>query len=560
MQRAWDGPTLRVALATIGVSALIAILLTALRAAVGNPFELGIFRHLLLFQDYYALAPFMAVAAAALYPPIRAVGMHVARICGEHISAVALASAAALSLGAFLVVHQQPLSLDEYAVVFQARVFAEGHLTAHYPQGFVDWLIPKFLQGRFLQVYRDGQVLSLYWPGFSLLLTPFAAIGMPWLLNPLISGATLVVLHRLALRLFGDAASAGYVVLFTLASPVIAIDGMSYYTMPAHLLFNALFTLLLLDRTPARAFAAGLVGSWALVLHNPVPHMLYALPWIGWLLLQPRGARLLAALAAGYLPVSLAIGWGWAFYIDHVGSRASVEAIATPAAAADLFVRRLTSMLGFVSREALFAHLLHLVKIWLWAMPGLIVMAAVGLWGARRDRGPWLALAASVLLTYFGYFLVRFDQGHGWGSRYFHSAWLALPLLAVAGMRSLSAKNADSPDRARSTLPAYLAGCAFLSLVALTGLRAVQVERFIARHLAQAPSAPSGEARVLIVDPRSGYYAWDLVQNDPLLRNRVLMLSSRGAQNDRAMMAARFPQYRLLSEDRRGSAWGPPSP
>ena len=98
-----------------------------------------------------------------------------------------------------------------------------------------------------------------------------------------IGGATLVVMHRIALKLFGSEESAGYVVLLTLASPAVTINALSYYTMPAHLLANALFMLLLLNPSPARALGAGLVGSIALVLHNPVPHLLFALPWIAWL-------------------------------------------------------------------------------------------------------------------------------------------------------------------------------------------------------------------------------------------------------------------------------------
>ena len=53
-----------------------------------------------------------------------------------------------------------------------------------------------------------------------------------------------------------------------------------YYSMQAHLTANLLFVWLLLKPTPYRAFGAGVVGSLALVLHNPFPHMLFAAPWI----------------------------------------------------------------------------------------------------------------------------------------------------------------------------------------------------------------------------------------------------------------------------------------
>lgn len=68
--------------------------------------------------------------------------------------------------------------------------------------------------------------------------------------------------------------------------------------------------------------------------------------------------------------------------------------------------------------------------------------------------------------------------------------------------------------------------------------------------------AVSGQVRVVIVNPLNGYYAWDLVQNDPFLRAPVILLLSRGALADRAIMAKVFPDYALLAADRRASLWG----
>jgi hypothetical protein len=115
---------------------------------------------------------------------------------------------------------------------------------------------------------------------------------------------------------------------------------------------------------------------------------------------------------------------------------------------------------------------------------------------------------------------------------------------------------AGKPQAQAAALPGYLAGCALLSLVVLTSFRALQVEQFMTRHLAQLPVAAGGSTRVVIVEPRGSYFAWDLAQNDPFLRNEIVRLTSRGAELDRAMMAAQFPRYQLLGSDRRGSVWG----
>lgn len=542
--------TLAVAGASIAITAVIAIAMAYQRAGIASPFEVPVFRHLILYQDYYAIAPFIAVLLAALLAPVQTLGEQVARWCGRFPWAVALMATAACAVGAQAVYHAHPLSMDEYAVLFQSKLFAEGRLTGQFPPLLLDWLVPPWMQGRFLRMSAEtGAVLSGYWPGFSLLLTPFTALGVPWLLNPLIGGATVLVMHRLALALFGTIEAAGYVVLFTLASPAVTVNAISYYAMPAHLLANGVFMLLLLRPSPIRALLAGLVGSLALVLHNPVPHLLFALPWIAWLSLRADRWRILAALAAGYLPVSFVLGWGWAIFIETVGGRSTLSQLATPAGAAGTLMNRIVSIVGWTSETGSGGQVLSLYKLWLWAMPGLVAMAALGAWRRRKEYSPWIVMAASALLTYFAYFLVRFDQGHGWGFRYFHSAWLVLPLLAVAAFQ----------DRPRSGLPTYLAACALLSLALLTTLRALQVEHFIASHLAQVPVAASGEPHVIIMDQKRGYYAWDLAQNDPLLREPVIRLISRNPDLDRRMMSKLFPDYRLLAENRTGEVWGLPA-
>jgi hypothetical protein len=550
------GETLRIAAFSVGITVLLGAGLAFQRAGL-SPFGVPVFRHLLLFQDYYAIAPFLGILLAALLAPVRAVGVALALWCGRHPLAVAVLTSLALAIGTHAVYHAHPLSMDEYSMLFQSGIFAQGKLAGQLPPALLEWLVPSWMY-QFLRVNPEsGAVVAGYWPGFSLMLAPFSAIGVPWLLNPLIGGATVLVMHRLALELFDDAESAGYVVLLTLASPAVTVNALSYYSMPAHLLANALFMLLLLRATPLRALLAGLVGSLALVLHNPVPHLLFALPWILWLAWRPERARLLGALVAGYLPLCLFLGWGWPHFVENLGRGAALPGMPAPAEMSGLLTRRLSGTLDWLLRSGPgTAQVATLWKLWRWAVPGLVAVAALGAWRLRRERGPWLIMTSSAVLTYAGYFLIPFDQGHGWGARYFHSAWLVLPLLAVGAMHDSIKTAAGRPQAQASGLPGYLAGCALLSLVVLTTFRALQVEQFMTRHLAQLPAAASGSARVLIIEPRGSYFAWDLAQNDPFLRNEVIRLTSRGAQLDRAMMDAQFPQYQLLGSDRRGSVWG----
>jgi hypothetical protein len=528
------------------VSALLITTMLAQRAGVENPYNLRAFAYLTLFQDFYAFAPYVAILLLALLSPVRDLGMRAAAWCGAHPWRVAAMAALLLAAGAIVVYAKHPLSLDEYTVVFQSEIFAAGRLTGQIPPELIDWLVPKAIQGKFLRPdMQTGAIAAAYWPGFSLLLTPFTAIGAPWLLNPLIGAATLLVMHRIGMALFSDRDSAGLAVLLSAASPAITISALSYYAMPAHLLANALYLLLLLEPTPKRALAAGALGSLALVLHSPVPHLLFALPWFAWLGSRPGGRKLIGALVAGYLPLCIAVGFGWPMFLDHLKMATASGAILAPAGPVETVVRRLQFVLDWVYDPSFIMHVYSFAKLWLWAVPGLVAAAALGAWQMRRERGVWLVIAASGLLSYVGYLFVPFEQGHGWGYRYFHQAWLVLPLFAVAALR-----KAEQPP-----LAGYLAGAAVLSLALLTTFDALQVKTFIARHLNQLP-AVSDRVRVVIVNPLNGYYTWDLVQNDPFLRNPVTLLMSNGPAADRAMMAKVFPSYELLAADRRASLWG----
>jgi hypothetical protein len=551
---AMESQSRRIVMLCAGATALMALVLLQQRSGVSNPFEITIFRHLLLFQDVFALLPWIAILLAALAPPVRALGLRLAGFCGRQPGTIALLTAVLLAAGSHVIYHTHPLSMDEYAAVFQSRVFAEGRLTGQLPAALADWLTPSWLQERFIRMSPvTGEAASIYWPGHALLLTPFTALNVPWLLNPLIGGATVLVMHRLGLALLGSAPAAGLVVLLTIASPAVTINALSYYAMPAHLLFNGLYALLLIRPGGGRALLAGAVGSYALVLHNPAPHLMFCIPWLAWLAWRPERRRDLISLLAGYLPLAMLLGWGWSFFVETVKSRATVAQAATVEHGVNLLISRLDSVLNWPRHGA---QLYGLAKLWLWSVPAMVLAALLGAWQLRRERGPWLPLIGSALLTYFAYFLVRFDQGHGWGFRYFHSAWLVVPLLAAAAAGSGLAPS----------LRGLLAGCALLSLPVLTALFGYTVEHHIARHRAQAAvlveaAAVRGSApRVVILDPRVGYYTWDLAQQDPFMRDSLLHLMSREPKLDREMMARVFPQYTLLYEDRRGTVWGTPRP
>lgn len=537
--------------ATFAIGVAIVLWILRLRVGVFELEALPIYFSLFVLQDYWPAVAGLLVVALALLRPVQSVAVGLVKIIGDRpylTSAVALAM---LALGARYGYHAHPLSMDEYSPYFQSRVFVAGHLAGRFPAELLDWLVPPGFQNVFLTVsHTTGQVASVYMPGFALLLTPFTAVGVPWLCNPVLGAASLIVLHRLALELFGDVRVAGLVVLMSVASSAFFVNAMSFYSMTAHALANGCFALLLLRPTPKRCLLAGIVGSLALVLHNPLPHTLFALPWLAWLAVRRDRLRTLPAIAAGYLPLFLLLGFGWTLFSADLRTVSAPIGAANSGAIAQ-WTEGLRTFLSLPTRDLLFVRAIGLAKLWIWSVPVLLVAAIAGAWVGRSDHRLRL-LALSCLTTLVGFLFVVFSQGHGWGFRYFHSAWLCLPLLAAAVVRQSATERPDSPH----TTFSYVAGVAVLSLVLLLPLQVWQVHGFVARHLDQMPRGGEGTPRLVLIRTSMGYYAADLVQNDPFLREPVMRMLSHGRAADQAMIQRNFPELSRLSSSYRGDVWG----
>jgi len=510
----------------------------------------SIFRYLFLYEDYWLAAGGCVVLALALAPGVRAASYGLLRWLDKNIAVAALLYFVLLSMGAFFVYHAHPLSMDEYAQHFQSVVFASGSVAGQIPAELVDWVVPPVFQSHFLSVSPgSGRIVSSYWPSFALLMTPFTALGVPWLCNPVLGAASVLLIHRLGSELFPRTDAGALAALLTMASPAFFTNSISFYSMTAHLTLNAAFTLCLLKPTMVRAFIAGVIGSIALTLHNPFPHVLYAIPWVVRLSWSSNRLKLIAVLAGGYLPLTLVLGLGWAIFKEGIAPSGLLDSQDGSSA------WRLQSVFAAPNAALLYARLAATFKLWVWAVPTCMLFACVGAWLHRRNDRVTV-LSASALLTFVGYLFVVFHQGHGWGYRYFHSAWLTLPLLA-AGAFALPGTGAAASNRRLVEVKKYVSACAMLSGLILIPFNSFQVHRFISRHLEQEPQAMVGGPHVTFISASGGYYSIDLVQNDPFLRGPMLRLLSRGHEKDAELIRERFPDMVLLVRDPRGSVYGP---
>jgi hypothetical protein len=496
-----------------------------------------IFRFLLTTYDFETAWLALAVCIFAAFWNHSAPILRLVDFLGNHPLLLASASIFMLSLGALLVYHDYPLSMDEYAGVFQSKIFARGNIFTQLPAGLQDWLIVRGFNGSFLTASsQNGRAIEQYWPGFALLLAPFQFFSVPWLCNASISGLAIYLIYWITKEITSDLRAAGWAMLFALASGAFVANGLSYYSMQAHLAANLLFVALLIKHSRYAALGAGLVGSLALILHNPVPHALFALPWIAATALQRDRRQYLLPLIVGYLP-GLAVGLEWLTFRSDIGS-GNHELVTLSAASEGVF--------SWPDAAIMNMRVAALVKMWIWAAPCLFLFALRGFARYRADLRVRL-LASSATLTFVGYLFVKFDQGHGWGYRYFHSAWGVVPILAACAMTERSASN--------TKLVTFAGATATLGLLIIVPFQLNQIERVISAHLAQLGPPLRPGNNIYFVHPLNGFYVSDMVQFDPFLRDRDLLLVSHGAELDNQLILQNWPNAVIISSTRAADQW-----
>jgi hypothetical protein len=496
-----------------------------------------IFRFLLTTYDFEAAWLALAVCIFAASWNRSAPTLRLVDFLGNHPVLLASASIFMLALGSLLVYHDYPLSMDEYAGAFQSKVFARGMIFAQLPAGLRDWLIVRGFNGFFLTASsQTGRTIEQYWPGFALLLAPFQFFRVPWLCNASISGLAIYLIYWITKEITSDLRAAGWAMLFALASGAFVANGLSYYSMQAHLAANLLFAALLIKPSRYAALGAGLVGSLALILHNPVPHALFAVPWIAATAMQRNRRQYLLPLILGYLP-GLAIGLEWLTFRSDIGS--GNHELATLSAVSE-------GVFSWPDAALMNMRAAALVKMWVWAAPCLFLFALCGFALYRVDLRVRL-LASSAILTFVGYLFVKFDQGHGWGYRYFHSAWGVVPILAACAMTERSAAN--------TKLVTFAGAAAILSLLIIVPFQLNQIERFISAHLAQLGPPRRPGNNIYFVHPLGGFYVADMVQFDPFLRDRDLLLVSHGAELDDQLVRQNWPNAVKISSTRAADQW-----
>ena len=433
-----------------------------------------------------------------------------------HLALLAIAIALVGIASTHWVMHDLLFSMDEFTVDFQARMFAHGDLAAQVPwpwRSIGPALTPTFVNFD----AGNGTWRSMYLPVYAALKTPFVIIGAGELLNPLLTGASVLALGLAARRIWPDERARPWIAVALLAtsSEVILTSG-SGYTMPAHLLANLLWLWLYLRGDRWSWALALLVGGLALGLHNPFPHALFVAPFLVRLLRERRWGR----LTSGVLAYAVASACWLAFLLQ---ARSNVEGRG----------ETLATLFAWPGGRTLLLHLTNLTLLFTWHAPVLGILALIVVLRPWRSHAVIVDLAIGVGITLIFFSFFPSTQGHGWGYRYAFQVLGSLALIAAEGVPAMARAIGASRTRA------WMATGLTLAVVVQLPLRLLQAERFVRPFAAGASYVRSRPEPIVIVHASGLWYGDDLIRNDPYLTRPIVL---RGA----ALAPEAIPEIRRV--------------
>lgn len=454
--------------------------------------------------------------------------------------AAALALTAIAALASQLLFEGAPHVADSAAQWFHARILAGGAVAAPLPA------LPESVAQQY--VIADtvaGRWYSLYPPGHVAALAVGMAVGVPWLVNPVLGGVAVLAFDRVARRHLGDGSWAAGATLSLALSPMVVFMSAEAMNHSSALAATCalLYASLRLHQTPMEGrwwWASGAAASWC-ALARPVTALAIALPLLASALWHGRRSpgvlgRSLAGLAVPALVgLGLLVAWQIGTTADPwVSGYARFFATAGPPVAETGWRSAFTRLAQTTDNAAAF-------NVWAlgWPAPALLLAWV----GARRvsatpfDRAIGLAVVA-LAVVHAPYFY----QDLCFGPRFWFEATPAVTLLAVAGLREL-AGHWRLPV-ARWAMPALL-------LCALA-VNAVLARTLYARPdwwgpwssaVARAAAAPGLQRTVVVV---RGEAQWRGVgwRNDPWLKTGPVFV--RDSERADAAVRLAFPGWRVV--------------
>ncbi|WP_445192408.1 hypothetical protein ACT009_00230 [Sphingomonas sp. Tas61C01] len=491
-----------------------AICLAVVLAILAAPQEMIVTRRYFVVQDAQA-----GVGMLALWLVAMRFGRHWRLPATPPSASGVIAAAVALALflwwGTYAVMGDFPLTRDELMVAFDGAVYGSGRLSmplAAQWRDFVPALVPDFL----LDVPGHAALVSSYMPVNAATRAAFGRIADPALLDPLLAGIGLILLQRVARRLFADLPGAQWVVVggYVLSAQIL-VNAMTSYAMTAHLVLNLAWLLLFLrDRWWSHALAM-LVGAIAVGIHQVVFHPFFAAPFVVLLLIRRR--RALSALYAGVYAAALLFWLEWPQIVVAAAGLTASSGGSTGGAGSFLATRVVPLLLDRDPRT-IGLMIYNLLRSVGWNAAYVVPFMILATPALRRRDGVALALFAGLMLTIGAMAFLLPYQGHGWGYRYLHGVLGNILLLAGYGYCELARSDRPRADGLAATLA--------IGTVPIIAWLLVTTHLFVQPYARLATLIERQSTDFAIIDTEEPRSAVDQVNNRPDLSNRPLTFAS----------------------------------
>ena len=372
----------------------------------------------------------------------------------------------------FFSYQQLPHVPDELAYLIQSRFYAAGTLTVPSP------ITPDAFE-MYLMFLQSDAWFPAPPPGWPLLLSIGTMAGVPWLVNPLLAGASILLSYLLLQEIYSRR-TARISVFLLAVSPWYIFLGMSFMT---HM--STLTLALLAALTVARSRRTGnlwlpWIGGFALgmmALIRPMEAVTIAVI-LGLWAVGLGGRRLRAPALLGLVAGAIIIGSATLAYNRTLMGDAKVFPIM---AYTDQEFGVNSNALGFgpdrgigwqldpnpghTPVDALINSELNTfainVELLGWGI-GSLLLVAVALFSGRMRRGDYLMLAV-IVAVYIPHFFYYFSGGPDFGGRYWFLMIVPLMALTVRGIQVLE-ERFGSGTKGNAVV---MAGVLALSLVAL---------------------------------------------------------------------------------------------
>ena len=425
----------------------------------------------------------------------------------------ALAVFATTGAGRFAVHQNFDLCIDEYLNEFEVRILDQHHLVATLPE---EWREDEnALKLPYVQYNEDqGYWASGFLPGFASLDYLFDSAGLGWALGPVLAALSILLIARLAERAFPDQAglAAGIAVLLLAFSPQFLAMAMTKFAWTAHLCGSLFWVWLFTHPRRLLFLLTPLVGVMLIGLHQPHVHLLVAAPFL-LRLIYTRDWKAVGWFGSCYL------AGGWAWY--------QVMLMLRPVShgqVGDLHDFSFPFILSLVITT------FHALTLLAWCTPVLVPLLFLQVWTWKKQPPLIRDSILAAGLTFLFYLSFPHEQGHGWGYRYMQSVYGLLALAAAGGAVALVREGWSG-----ATLKALLASVIFSAAIQIP-YRIHEIRAMVTPLSLASRYIESQKSDFVIVQTSEFWYSWDLIRNDPWLKEKPLVFD--GTKLSPAQLAA----------------------